>query len=147
VRAAVRYRSSSGSRELGILKMRVWLAVAVILVVMSSSGFAQQKNTFKVKTSPSEKAPKQAAPIGKTAGANTSSAANAKDLQSLERQTAKSSAPSPSAAKGTPPLKPAKDQANKPINFGGTGGGKKNAGMINQGSDPYKGRLREKYSH
>jgi hypothetical protein len=126
--------------------MRFSLAVAVVLVFFSMSGFAQQNNTFRVKKSPPEKAPKQAAPIGKAAGGDASSA-NAKDLQSLERETAKSSGPSPSAAKGTLPLKPIKDQANPPINFGGTGGGKKTVGMINQGSDPYRGRLREKYSH
>jgi hypothetical protein len=120
-------------------------------VGISVSGLAQQNNTFKVKPSHSaEKAPKTSVPIGKTAGPATASAANSKDLQTLEHQTVKSSAPSRSAGKRTPgtasALKPVRDKPNPPINFGGTGGGK-SAGMANQGANPYKGRLRQKHVH
>jgi hypothetical protein len=136
--------------KLRILKMRFSLAVAVVLVGISVSGLAQQNETFKVKRSAPEKAPKKSAPIGTTASPATASGANSKQLQSLERQSARGSALSRSAKKGTPgtsaALKPIKDKPNPPINFGGTGGGK-NAGMTNQGPNPYKGRLRQKRSH
>ena len=134
--------------------MRVSLAVAVVLVGISVSGLAQQKNTSqkntsKVKHSAPEKAPKKSAPMSTTASPATASAANSKELQSLERQSAKGSAPSRPVKKKTPVtsagLKPLKDKTNPPINFGGTGGGK-NAGMTNQGPNPYKGRLRQKHS-
>ncbi|HYW39437.1 MAG TPA: hypothetical protein VE957_15085 [Terriglobales bacterium] len=129
--------------------MRFLLAVAVVLVGISISGLAQQNNTFKVKRSAPEKAPRSV-PIGKTASPANGSAANSKDLQTLERQTVKSSAPSRSAGKRTPgtasALKPVKDKPNPPINFGGTGGGKR-AGLTKQGADPYKGRLKEKQAH
>jgi hypothetical protein len=135
--------------KLRILKMRFSLAVAVVLVGISVSGLAQQNETFKVKRPAPEKAPKKSAPIGTTAGPATASGANSKQLQSLERQSARGYA-SRSAKKGTPgasaALKPIKDKPNPPINFGGTGGGK-NAGMTNQGPNPYKGRLRQKRSH
>jgi hypothetical protein len=133
--------------KLRILKMRFSLAVAVVLVGISVSGLAQQNDTFKIKRSAPEKAPKKSAPIGMTASPATASGANSKQLQSLERQSARGSALSRSAKKGTPAaLKPVKDKPNPPINFGGTGGGK-NAGMTNQGPNPYKGRLRQKRSH
>lgn len=127
--------------------MRVSLAVAVVLVGISVSGLAQQNNTFKVKRSAPEKAPKKSAPMGTTASPATASGANAKELQSLERQSVKGSG-SRSAQKrrGTSAgLKPVKDRPNPPINFGQTGGGK-NAGTLNQGANPYKGRLRQKRS-
>jgi hypothetical protein len=132
--------------------MRGSLAVAVVLVGIGVSGLAQQNNTLKVKRSAPEKAPKKSAPItGVGAGPTTASAANSRELQSLERQSANVSAkPSQSAKKRTPGtsagLKPVKDKPNPPINFGGTGGGK-NAGMTSQGPNPYKGRLRQKHSH
>jgi len=129
--------------------MRVSLAVAVVLVGISVSGLAQQKNTSKVKHSAPEKAPKKSAPMSTTASPATASAANSKELQSLERQSAKGSAPSRPVKKKTPVtsagLKPVTNKPNPPINFGGTGGGK-NAGMTNQGPNPYKGRLRQKHS-
>jgi hypothetical protein len=131
--------------------MRFSLAVAVVLAGISVSGVAQQNNTFKVKPSAHEKAPRKASvPIGRTA-ANPSKAsdANAKDLQALERQTAKSSAPSRSAGKRAPgtasALKPVKDKPNPPIKFGGTGG--KSVGSAKSGSNPYAGRLKQKGTH
>jgi hypothetical protein len=129
--------------------MKVSLAVAVVLVGISVSGLAQQNNTFKVKPSAPEKTPKSA-PIAKTPGTTTASATNAKDLRALEHQTAKTSAPSRTAGKKTPgtaaALKPVKDKPNPPINFGGTSGGK-SAATTNQGTNPYKGRLKQKHAH
>jgi hypothetical protein len=123
--------------------MRFSLAVAVVLVGMSLSGWAQQ-NTFKVKPAPT-KAPKSA-PIGKTAASPTASTPASKELQNVERQSAKSPASARSAGPRTgkgPALKPARNKPNPPINFGGTGGGK-GARTTNHGSNPYKGRLKEK---
>jgi hypothetical protein len=123
--------------------MRFSLAVAVVLVGMSLSGWAQQ-NTFKVKPAPT-KAPKSA-PIGKTAASPTASPSASKELQNAERQSAKPLASPRSAGPRTgkgPALKPARNQRNPPINFGGTGGGK-GARTTNHGSNPYKGRLKEK---
>src|SRR5580700_2959822 len=107
--------------------MRFSLTVGVMIVAISASGLAQQNNTFKVKHSTPEKAPKSV-PLAKTPSAGTASAATSKDLQSVERQAAKPAAPSRSAgAKTAAPtkLKTVKDKPNAPINFGETGGGKK----------------------
>ena len=72
------------------LKMRFSLAVAIVLAGISVSGLAQE--TFKVKRSAPEKAPRKSAPVGKTASPVASNGTS-KELQTLERQTAKSSAP------------------------------------------------------
>jgi hypothetical protein len=128
--------------------MRFSLAVVVVLAGIGVSGLAQQNQTFKVKRSAPEKAPRKTASIGKAATPATASGATSRDLQALEHQTAKSSAPPRVAAKKTPAsasvLKPAKDKPNPPINFGGTGGGK-SAGLTTQSSNPYKGRLKQKH--
>src|ERR1019366_7848844 len=101
--------------------MRVSLSVAVVLVGMSLSGRAQQ-NTFKVKPAPT-KAPKSA-PIGKTAASPTASTPASKELQNVERQSAKSPASARSAGPRTgkgPALKPARNQRNPPIKLNASG--------------------------
>jgi hypothetical protein len=125
--------------------MRFSLAVAVVVASISVSGLAQQ--TFKVKRSPTEKAARKSAPVGKTTSPVASNSTS-KELQTLERQTAKTSASSRSAGKKTgtgSALKPVRDKSNPPINFGGAGGGK-GGGTTNQGSNPYKGRLKQKHA-
>jgi len=123
--------------------MRFSLAVAVVLVGISVSGLAQQ--TFKAKRSAPEKEPRKSAPIGKTASP-VSSNATSKELQTLERQTAKTSASSRSAGKRTgSAIKPIRDKSNPPISFGGTGGGK-GARTGGQSTNPYKGRLKQKHA-
>src|SRR5216684_2111277 len=103
------------------LNMRFSLAVAVVLASMSVNGLAQQSGNGTSRVKPSHSA-------------------------------AKASAPSRSAGKRTPGMAPAlkpakeKDKPNPPINFHGTGGSK-SPGMTNQGTNPYKGRLRQKHSH
>jgi hypothetical protein len=120
-------------------------AIAIILVSFAVSGLAQQNSTYKVKSSPSEKAPKKAAPIStKTAGTTTASAANAKSLQSVEHENAKAAKPAGSGKKTGTTLKPVKDKPNPPINFNG-GSGKTPAGT-HAVPDPSKGRLKEKHS-
>lgn len=128
--------------------MRSLFAVAVVLLGVSVSGLAQQNGTFKVKHTP-EKAPKKSAPIVTNPGAKTAAAANAQQLKNLEHQTARSSSLARSGSRKTSrasALKPVKDKPAPPINFGGSGGGK-SAGLSNQGSNPYKGRLRQKHGH
>jgi len=128
------------------LKMRFSLAVAVVLVGISVSGLAQQ--TFKAKRSAPEKAARKSAPVGKTASPVASNSTS-KELQTLERQTAKTSASSRTAGKRTPGtgsgLKPVRDKSNPPINFGGSGVGK-SAGTGGQSTNPYKGRLKQKHA-
>jgi hypothetical protein len=127
--------------------MRFSLAVAVVLAGISVSGLAQQNNTIKVKPAAPEKPPRSTVPVGKTTGAASSSSANSKDLQTLERQTARSAGPSRTAGqKKAPALKPVKDKPNPPINFAGTGGAK-TTGTTSQGANPYRGRLKQKHAH
>jgi hypothetical protein len=140
----------SWSNVLRITKLKLLSVVAVILLGFCVIGSAQQTDTFKVKKVPSEKAPKKSAPIGKTPGSTTTTAsgANAKDLRTLEHETAHTTKPAGPTGKRTPTgaaLKPVKDKPSPPINFGGTSA--KSTGLTNQGSNPYRGRLREKHSH
>jgi hypothetical protein len=125
--------------------MRFSLAVAVVLVGMNLSGWAQQNNTFKVKhPNEAKKAPKSA-PVVKTTASPTASTSASKELEGVERQSAKSATARTGGPRTTgkgPALKPARSKPNPAINFGGTGGGK-GAGT-NQGANPYKGRLRQK---
>jgi len=126
--------------------MRFCLAVTVLLIGVGASGLAQ-KNTYDAKPSNPLKV-KQSAPLpaGKTAGAGSSSAANAKDLQGVERQAAakpRASSTGASKASSASKLTPVKEKSNPPINFGATGGAK-SSGLTNQGSDPYKGRVKQR---
>jgi hypothetical protein len=132
---------------LRITKLKFLLTVAVVLLGFCVVGSAQQADTFRVKKSPPEKAPRKIAPIGKAAGSTTASSANAKDLQTLERESAHTAKPAGSASKKTTgaAFKPVKDKPNPPINFSGTSA--KSPGLTNQSSNPYRGRLRQKHSH
>lgn len=113
------------------------------VLTVGASAFAQQSGTYRVKPTPEDK-PKKPASVGKVGpGTSTASASNAKDLNALEHQTAKS-APAKSGSKKQTALKPVKDKPNPPINFNG-GGGKSQ--QTHQVSDPSKGRLRQKHSH
>lgn len=125
--------------------MRV-LAVAVLTAGLCLSGVAQQNNTFKVKPSPSDKpAKKSSMPVGKSSTVGTSAAANSKDLQTLERQSAHSSAAHATGKPKTAAVKPLKESSSPPIKVGGTNGG--GGAQIHQSANPYKGRLKQKYSH
>ena len=133
--------------------MKYSFAAAVVLFGFSISGFAQQNAQYgsaprKVKPSTSQKPAKSTAlPTGKSAGAGTSSAANAKDLQAIEHQGAKTSAHRSAGKKGPgagAAIKPVKEKPNAPINFGGSGG---KGGLSNRASNPYRGRLKQKGAH
>ena len=129
--------------------MRFSLAVGIVVAGISVSVVAQQNDTFKVKHSAPEKAPKSNVSIAKTAGPATASSSTSKDLQNLERQTAKASVPPRSAANKTPKPTLVKDKPTPPINFGGTGGkgAPKTAGMTNQSANPLSGRIKQKSTH
>jgi hypothetical protein len=136
----------SRSNGLRIPKLQFPLAVAVALVLFCVVGSAQQANQFRVRKLPPEKAPRKIAVNTKMTGTSSAADANAKDLHSLERSTAKSTS-SESAGKktGGATFKPVKDKPTAPINFGGTS--TKSSGLTNQGSNPYRGRLRQKHAH
>lgn len=123
--------------------MRFSLAIAVLLVGLSASGMAEQQK-FKVKRTPPDKTKKATVPAPRS-GVGSSGGANSKDLQALEHQTAKSSAPRTAGKKsaGAAAIKPIKDKPNPPINLG-SGGGASGGGAA-RGGNPYKGRLKQKY--
>jgi len=123
-------------------QMRFWLAVAVVLVGLSVSGWAQQNNQFKVRVT-HEKPAKQSAPLTKQSAGNTAASADAKALQNVERQSGKGAAHS-AATKKAPALKPVKDKPNPPVNFNGTGGGGVKGGGRASTGNSYKGRLKQK---
>jgi hypothetical protein len=126
--------------------MRFLRVILALVLGISISGWAQKNNTFKVKSTP-EKAPRQSAPMGKTGASNNTAAANnAKNLQSIERANTKVPASSRTGNKAagknaTAGLKPVKDK-NPPINV--NNGGSRGTGLINKGSNPLQGRLKQK---
>ena len=127
------------------MKTRFSLALAVVLLSMSVAGVAQQKIRVK-HTAPDKSARKMAMPISRTPSPGMSTAASSKDLRAIEKQTARSAAPR-SATKKTPGaagVKPIKDKATQSLNLGG--GGANGNGLSRQSSNPYKGRLKQKYS-
>jgi hypothetical protein len=124
-------------------------SIAIVVLDLTVCTLAQQSSSYKVKRSaPQQKAPKSSvtAPVGKSSGSGTATASNAKDLQMIEHQTAKTSGPSHPVKTNTPKaagaIKPVQDKPNPPMNFNGTGG--KNAGLTNRSANPYKGRLKQK---
>jgi hypothetical protein len=151
-----RVRSGSGRasnkvvkfRQAGIQPMR-FAVLAVLILSLSVSTLAQQSSSYKVKrTAPQQRAAKSSvmAPAGKSSGSGTATASNAKELQMIEHQTAKTSGPahpvSTKAPKAAGAIKPVQDKPNPPMNFNGTGG--KNSGLTNRSANPYKGRLKQK---
>jgi hypothetical protein len=132
---------------------RLSFAVAVALVAVTVSGMAQQTTTFKAKHTAPEKPPKSTVPPGGNMGnTTTASAANSKDLQSVERETAKPAAPTHAkkTSATTPALIPAKEEPTPPNNSGNSGGtvARKSTATAKTKPDanPYRGRLREKYA-
>ncbi len=126
-------------------KMRFLWAVAVLVAGLSVSGLAQQA-PYKVKPSHTDKPAKSSAPVGKTTGVGSASAENAKSLQNIEHQSGKGSTSSRGPGKKSAALKPVKDKPNPPMNFGSSSG-VKGSGKATQGSNAYKGRLRQKGGH
>jgi hypothetical protein len=130
--------------------MRSSLAVASLMAGISMSCMGQQNDAFGVQHAAYEKAPKSNLSAPGTPTPTTASTSTSKDLQNLEQETAKASAPrSAGKSPGTAPAPmPSKDK-NPPINFGGTGAKDpaKTAGMTKRTADPLAGRLKQKSSH
>jgi hypothetical protein len=125
--------------------MRFWWAVPVALVALTVSGWAD-KDPFKPKHSHPEKVAKPSAPLPRAARTAKGSGSTAKDLNGVERQAVKaSSGKKAGRAKGAR-IKPVKDKPVGAINSGSKSGGKK-LEPTRQGSNPYRGRLRQKHAH
>jgi len=125
--------------------MRFSLAVVVVAAGVCLSASAQQ---YKVKHSNSEKAPKKAVSPTKSATSGSATAVNSKDLEALEQQTARTSAPRATGKQmsRTKVMKATKDKANPPIKLSGSGS-KRVGESGRQSSNPYKGRLKQKHGH
>jgi hypothetical protein len=131
--------------------MRYRFMLAAAIVGVGLSGAAQQPaKPLKVKPS-SEFKVKDQSNEGKHAGSSAPvvrarGSASPRDLQGIERESAKGSASRSSKRVPAALLKPEKDRPNPKIDFKGSSG-VKNAGLTNKGSNPYKGRLKQKGSH
>jgi hypothetical protein len=134
--------------------MKFSLAAAIVLLGLIAGASAQSStynggSPYKVKRSAPQKPTKSSAvaPVGKSAGNGSASSTNAKNLQGIEHQTAKTSAQRPSGKKapGSSAIKPVKEKSTPPMNFNGTGA--KGTGTTNRAANPYKGRLKQKSSH
>ena len=123
--------------------MRFSLMIAAILLGISATGVAQNNKATRVKpASPEVKGEHKAMSAEKVPA---TSAAASRDLRNLERQNARARPvrhTQTQAKKQSVALKPQKARANPPINFGKT---QAKVGGVDQGSNPYKGRLRQKH--
>jgi hypothetical protein len=133
--------------------MKSSFVAAIVLLGLCVGAFAQSgaysnSSPYKVKRS-TQKPPKSSVvvPVGKSAGTGSASSTNAKNLQGIEHQTAKTSAQRSGGknASGSAAIKPVKEKPAPPINFNGTGA--KSAGTTNRAANPYRGRLKQKSSH
>jgi hypothetical protein len=133
--------------------MRSWLIAGAILLVVSVSGLADEKNQQQrvkpyhagQKPQKSEKSDMKsttmAVPHAKTGGAS-------KELSSAEKAGTKKPKSVRSAKKVRAAAKLPKEKNRiPPINFGGNGGKAKGAGLIKRDKNPYKGRLKQKGGH
>jgi len=129
--------------------MRYWLNLGFLTAFLVLAGLAgAQSAPFRVRPSdidsevkdPSKEI-KETRTAVTTLKSNASSAA--KDLQGIERQTAKTTASA--SPKKPASLKPQKETANPKINIKGTGG--PNGGTTRVSTNSYKGRLKQKGSH
>jgi len=123
--------------------MRFWFPLPLLIVGISLGGWAQTAKPPKVRSSNEFKVNNDARPRSAPAVALAKGSPSDRDLHSIEQErpkgeTSRSSTKVPAAL-----LKPKKDPPNPKINFKGTSSGK-NAGLNRQGSNPYKGRLKQK---
>jgi hypothetical protein len=135
--------------------MRSWFRVCFLgfLTIVLALGelAAAQSAPFRVRPSdidsevkdPSKDLKETRTPVT-TPKANTS--ATAKDLQSIERQTAKANAPVPTRKTSNAFPKSEKD-ANPKINIKGSGEPKTGSSQTRVATSSYKGRLKQKAPH
>lgn len=136
---------------LGEEKMRYWLNLSFLIVVLTSAGLAgAQSAPFRVKPSdvdsgvkdPGKELKDTRTPVI-TPTTKSGASSTAKDLQDIERQTAKSTAST--STKKTAAFKPEKETANPKINIKGSGESKTAPTRV--ATNSLKGRLKQKGSH
>jgi hypothetical protein len=143
---AIVHQNSSGQIRAGgeSRKMKSLVAAAVLICGLSVSGFAQQQTTFYKGKKSSTAKPSKSAPLAPPMKATTQNS-SAKDLQLVERQSAKSAGPTHQPKQKALVVKPIKDKPTPPMVFNGSGGSKATGGL-NQSANPYRGRLKQKNS-
>ena len=121
--------------------MRHLLIVGFSLGVLAATCAAQDARP-RVKHFPDTTRPTKSVVVGKTPPSPTPEA----NLRQLEQQSIKVSAPP--KVKRTPATaalpRTEKEKPNPPINFSGSSNGAKSPGTTNLGTNPYRGRLRQK---
>jgi hypothetical protein len=125
--------------------MRHLLILGFALAVLTATCSAQASPTPRAKRPHADRTKSATSVVvGKTPPSSSQA-----DLQRLERQATKASAPP--RIKRTPGtaalLKTEKEKPTPPIRVAGAGNGAKGPGTTNQGRNPYKGRLRQKGAH
>lgn len=124
------------------MKFSLFLALALAGSGLTVS--AQEHHVAKAKPS-HDKATKAKNTAVKLKTPNPS-ASTARQLHQIEQQSKRSTGThKPAARRAKVATVKADRKPNPPIRFGGSGGG--HGSMTNQGTNPYKGRLRQKGSH
>jgi hypothetical protein len=132
--------------------MRLWFQAGFLVAILALAGLAgAQSAPFRVKPSDVDsgvKDPSKELKATRTipvATPRSNASSTAKDLQSIEHETAKATG-SPSTKKtSTAAFKPQKDASNPKINIKGSGESKSVPTRV--ATDSYKGRLKQKGSH
>jgi hypothetical protein len=128
--------------------MKFSFSLAAVVVGVGLTGVAQDtprqfhaKPTGEFKVKEQVKEPKEEINHSAAQPASGKGESSERQLQKIEQQKVKATPhPKKLAAAG---LKPEQSKPNPKINFGG-GTGTKNASLNNQGTNPYKGRLKQK---
>jgi len=134
---------------LGERKMRYWLNSGFLAAILTLAGLAcAQSAPFHVRPSDIDNEVKDPSKEIKETRSSvmtprSNAPATAKDLQSIERQTAKTTVST--STKKTAAFKPAKEAASPKINIKGSGESKSVPTRV--ATNSYKGRLKQKGSH
>jgi hypothetical protein len=124
--------------------MRHWLIVGFVLALMTATCAAQASPTPRVKHFP----PERPHTAKRVVVAKTPPSSSDATLKRLEQQESAKFSASPKAKRtpGAAAFKPEKQKPAPKINFSGSNAAK-GPGTTNQGTNPYKGRLRQKGAH
>ena len=124
--------------------MRQLLMLGFALAVLTATCSAQGSQTPRIKHSQVDR-PQSAKSV---VVAKTPPSSAEADLRRLEQQMTKQPAPQrvKRAPATAPLLKAEKEKPTPPIRFSGAGNGAKGRGPTTQGTNPYRGRLRQKGS-
>ena len=128
----------------GIVHMRHLLILGFALAVLAANSSAQDAQPRVKHFHDQTKSTKSGVAVGKTATSATPQA----NLRRLEQHA--TTLPTPHRVRRTPArassLKAEKEKPTPPIHFSGSNAAK-GPGTTNQGTNPYRGRLRQKGSH